>query len=208
MKKILCFGDSNTWGHNPIDCSRLERRWTVMLREMLPECEIAEDGRCGRATKFDVPDMPDTNGIVTFRERYLQGKNDFDLIIIMLGTNDLLNHFDCSPEETAQTLRTYVKECHKMYGRDKPQILLVSPILVRDCVMRNPLFKDQYSMESVIKSQSFAQNILTVAKQEGVHFMDASKAAAASSADGVHMDSAEHEKLANAMAAKIKSILF
>lgn len=208
MKRILCFGDSNTWGHNPVDCSQLERRWTVMLGEMLPDCEITEDGRCGRATKFDVPDMPETNGLVTFRERYLQGENEFDLIIIMLGTNDLLNHFDCSAEETANTLRTYVKECHAKFGNDKPQILLVSPIIVRDYVTKNPLFKDQYNMSAVIKSKSFAQNISAVAQQEGVHFLDASKAAAASSVDGVHMDTAEHEKLATAMAAKIKSILF
>lgn len=208
MKKILCFGDSNTWGHNPVDCSQLERRWTVILQEMMPECEIVQDGRCGRATKFDVPDMPDTNGIVTFRERYLQGSNDFDLIIIMLGTNDLLNHFDCPVEETARTLRTYVKECHEMYGKDKPQMLLVSPILVRDYVMQNPIFKDLYSMESVIKSKSFAASISKVAQQEGVYFMDASKAAQASPVDGVHMEPREHEKLAVAMAAKIKSILF
>ena len=208
MKKILCFGDSNTWGHNPVDCSQLERRWTVILQEMLPDCEIIQDGRCGRATKFDVPDMPDTNGLKTFRERYLQGEKEFDLIIIMLGTNDLLNHFDCSAEETASTLRTYVKECHEKFGKDKPQILLVSPILVRDYVTQNLIFKDQYDMSAVIKSKSFAQNISAVAQQEGVHFLDASKAAMASSVDGVHMDYAEHEKLAIAIAAKIKSILF
>lgn len=208
MKRILCFGDSNTWGHNPIDCSQLERRWTVILQEMLPDCEIIQDGRCGRSTKFDVPDMPETNGLITFRERYLQGENEFDMIIIMLGTNDLLNHFDCPVEETANTLRTYVKECHAKFGKDRPQILLVSPILVRDYVTKNPIFKDQYDMSAVIKSKSFAQNISAVAQQEGVHFLDASKAAMASSIDGVHMDSAEHEKLAIAIAAKIKSILF
>lgn len=207
MKKILCFGDSNTWGHNPADCSQLERRWTVMLQEMMPDCEIVQDGRCGRATKFDVPGMPETNGLKTFRERYLQCENEFDLIIIMLGTNDLLNHFDCSAEETAETLRTYVKECHKKFGNERPQILLVSPILVREYVTENPLFKDQYDMSAVIKSKRFARSISDAAQQEGVHFLDASKYAMASDIDGVHMEPSEHEKLAAAIEAKIKSIL-
>lgn len=208
MKKILCFGDSNTWGHNPIDCSRLERRWTVMIDEMLEECEIIQDGRCGRATRFDVPDMPETNGIETFRERYLSKENEFDLIIIMLGTNDLLNHFKCSAEETARTLRMYVKECHERFGADRPQILLISPIHVRDCVMRNPIFKEQYSEFSIRESRRFAECISEAARQEGVHFLDAAEYAAASAADGVHMDSDEHEKLAVAVVEKVKAILF
>lgn len=208
MKKILCFGDSNTWGHNPVDCSRLEKRWPVIMQDMLKDCEIVQDGLCGRATKFDVPDMPDRNGLKTFREKYLQGENEFDLIIIMLGTNDLLNHFDCSAQETAQALRVYVRECHEKFGKEKPQILLVSPILVRDYVLKHPIFKDLYDKSSIIKSRQFAENILKVAEQEDVYFLDASKSASASSVDGIHMNSNEHEKLAAAMSAKIKSILF
>ena len=44
MKKILCFGDSNTWGHNPVDCSQLEKPWTVWLKNIVPEYEIVSDG--------------------------------------------------------------------------------------------------------------------------------------------------------------------
>lgn len=50
MKKILCFGDSNTWGHNPVDCSKLEKPWTVWLKDIVPEYEMVSDGVCGRAT--------------------------------------------------------------------------------------------------------------------------------------------------------------
>lgn len=208
MKKILCFGDSNTWGHNPVDCSRLERRWTVMIDEMLPECEIIQDGRCGRSTKFDVPDMPDTNGLETFRERYLKNDIDVDLIIIMLGTNDLLNHFECPVKETADTLGTYIRECHEKYGTDKPQILLVSPILIRKEVLTNPIFREQYNESAVKKSEDFAKELSKTAKEEKVHFLDAAKFASASNIDGVHMDSGEHQKLANAICDKIKEILF
>lgn len=84
MKKILCFGDSNTWGHNPVDCSKLEKPWTVWLKDIVPEYEIVSDGVCGRATTHYLENEDKTNGLKDFRERYLSGENDFDLIIIML----------------------------------------------------------------------------------------------------------------------------
>jgi lysophospholipase L1-like esterase len=152
--------------------------------------------------------MPETNGIETFRERYLSGENEFDLIIIMLGTNDLLNHFKCTAEKTAAALRTYVRECKERFGEKCPKILLVSPIHVRDYVLKNPIFMTQYSNFAVMESRRFAQCIAETAEQEGAYFLDAAKAASASPIDGVHMDSSEHEKLAVAIAAKIKSILF
>lgn len=46
-----------------------------------------------------------TNGLKDFRERYLSGENDFDLIIIMLGTNDVLNNIDFSNQKTADVLK-------------------------------------------------------------------------------------------------------
>ncbi len=207
MKKILCFGDSNTWGHNPADCTQIPRPWHVVAGELLPDCEITPDGRCGRSTKFDVPDMPDTNGLKTFREKYLAGENDFDLIIIMLGTNDLLNHFDCQPEETADTLAGYVRECRERFGADAPEILLVSPIEVRREVTLHPVFKELYDMSAIERSKRFAREISSAAAKEGAHFFDASTAAAASPIDGVHMEACEHERLAAAIAEQIKLIL-
>lgn len=208
MKKVLCFGDSNTWGHNPEDGSGLERRWPVVLAELLPECDIIQDGVCGRSTKFDVPDTPNSNGIEVFRERYLNSDNDFDLIIIMLGTNDQLNYLNCSASETAEALRLFATGCRDKFGRLKPDILLVSPIYIRKCALVHPIFKDLYSEKSVAESKLFAENILKIASQEDVYFLNAAEYASASEKDGVHMDAVEHGKLANAIAEKIKLILF
>lgn len=208
MKKILCFGDSNTWGHNPLDCSQLERRWCVVLQEMMNECEIMQDGRCGRTTKFDVIDMPDTNGIVTFRERYFANENEFDLIIIMLGTNDLLNQFKCKAEETADTIAEYIKEYRDKFEKNTTEFLVISPILVRENVMENPIFKEQYSPFAIEESKRFSECIENMVKHNDAHFLDAAKYASASELDGVHMDDKEHKKLALAVADKIKSILF
>ena len=63
MKKILCFGDSNTWGHNPVDCSKLEKPWTVWLKDIVPEYEMVSDGVCGRATTHYLENEDKTNGL-------------------------------------------------------------------------------------------------------------------------------------------------
>lgn len=207
MKKILCFGDSNTWGHDPADCSRLQKRWPVLLKELLPDCQITEDGVCGRSTRYDVPDMKDSNGLHTFREKYLKGQPSFDLILLMLGTNDLLRFFGCSPEEIAQSLRDYITECRGLWGKSMPQILLVSPVLIRKTVLQHPVFSGLYDMQSVNSSGQVAGRIKQVAEEEQVYFMDASKASEPSALDGIHMDAAGHQKLAEAIVKKIKEIL-
>ena len=78
--------------------------------------------------------------------------NDFDLIIIMLGTNDVLNNIDFSNQKTADVLKIYVEECRAKFGKDKPKILLVSPILINDNCLTHPIFKDLYSEKSIEKS--------------------------------------------------------
>lgn len=204
MKKILCFGDSNTWGHNPVDCSKLARRWTVLLKEMLPEYEITEDGVCGRSTKFDVPDTPLSNGIEVFREKYINADKDFDLIIIMLGTNDQLNYFDCTAEETAEVLGKFISEYRQKHTSE---FLLVSPVLIREDSLQHPLFGTLYSKKSVEESLRFAKAILNTANKENAYFLDAASVAAASLVDGIHMDEDEHKKLAVEIAKKVKEIL-
>ncbi len=206
VKKILCFGDSNTWGHDPADGSQLSYRWTSGLAEMLPDCKITADGACGRSTKFAVPDMRDSNGIEVFRERYINTENDFDLIIIMLGTNDQLNFFDCTAKETAETIGEYVKEYRKRHG-NKTEFLVVSPILIRACALKHPVFSTLYSEKAVETLKGFASAFSDMAKTEDVYFLDAGSTAQASDTDGIHMDIKEHKKLAQAIAEKVKEIL-
>lgn len=206
VKKILCFGDSNTWGHDPADGAQLSYRWTTGLAQMLPDYEITIDGACGRSTKFDVPDMSDSNGIDVFRERYINTENDFDLIIIMLGTNDQLNFFDCTAKETAETIGAYVREYRLKHG-NKTEFLIISPILIRACALKHPIFGTLYSEKSVEASKNFAGSFSDMADTENAHFLDAGSIAKASDTDGIHMDIKEHRKLAQAIAEKVKEIL-
>ena len=57
MKKILCYGDSNTWGLIPGTQNRFPQnvRWTGLLQEKLKtkDIQILEEGLCGRTTIFE-----------------------------------------------------------------------------------------------------------------------------------------------------------
>ena len=59
MKQMIAFGDSNTWGLNPVLNSRYPEnvRWTGLLRKKLSREGIllVEEGLCGRTTVFNDP---------------------------------------------------------------------------------------------------------------------------------------------------------
>lgn len=208
MKKILCYGDSNTYGHNPADCSRLDGRWTRFLAQTLGDgYEIIEEGLCGRTTVFDDSYDSGLNGR-DLLEPIIKTHKPLDLIIIMLGTNDLQLQFSQNAFGVARGVETLVKIAKNplIYGEKIPEILVVSPILIDEAI-GNSFFADIYGVQRAVDiSKQLAPRIETIAKQYGAHFMDAAKYANASALDGVHMDSENHQKLARAFADKIKEI--
>ena len=90
--RILCIGDSNTWGATPgEDSLRLERRWTKVLQELRPNDEIIEEGLSGRTITAKDTIVPVRCGVDTLPLLMLSHV-PVDLVIIMLGTNDLKNN--------------------------------------------------------------------------------------------------------------------
>ena len=82
--RILCIGDSNTWGYNPENGQRLEKRWTRLLREMLPEDEIIEEGLCGRTLISMDREKRERCGIDSLNV-LLMSHMPVDLVLVMLG---------------------------------------------------------------------------------------------------------------------------
>ena len=88
--KILCFGDSNTFGYIPGRGGRYDRhtRWPGRLQELLGSAyQVIAEGLCGRTTAFDDVTEPGRSGLGRLREAL--GKNEpLALPIIVLGGND------------------------------------------------------------------------------------------------------------------------
>ena len=105
--KIICYGDSNTYGYDPRsffgDRYPAEERWVDILAKKLG-CDAVNAGMNGR----EIPRNP-----VKFEPA--------DLLLIMLGTNDLLQ--GNSPEQ----VRNRMKEFLECIDFDKSRILLITP---------------------------------------------------------------------------------
>lgn len=105
MKTVLCYGDSNTWGFDPATRTRYPPRvrWTGVLAEQLGgDVRVIEEGLNGRTTRWDDPIEPSRNGL-TYLRPCVESHQPLDLIIVMLGTNDLERRFDLSAADIAQS---------------------------------------------------------------------------------------------------------
>lgn len=107
MKRILCYGDSNTWGHDPYHVDSVsgfvERypagiRWTTVMEKELGEFyTVLEEGYCGRTTIFDDPLAAGRNGLMHLEVAF-RTHDPIECIIVMLGTNDTRDIFNASAE--------------------------------------------------------------------------------------------------------------
>ncbi len=103
MFEVLCYGDSNTWGADPAGGGRFSRdeRWPGVLQKSLgDEYHIIEEGLGGRTTVWEDPIEGHKNG-KEYLIPCLATHAPLDLVIIMLGTNDLKKRFSVSAQDVA-----------------------------------------------------------------------------------------------------------
>lgn len=205
--RILCFGDSNTWGYRPDTGDRYtkEERFTGILQKLLPEDEVIEEGMNGRTFVLEDPYCPYTNGLQAL-PFILKSQMPIDLVIIMLGTNDLKRHFHLSKEVIAKGAKEVIKGILNPYLNEKyavAKILLVSPIHLHPYIAKIPISNIDYGDREVKESEGLALCLEAVAREYDCAFLDAACYACASEVDGMHMEQGEHEKLARALYEKI-----
>jgi len=206
LKNILCFGDSNTWGFSPLDGARYPRdvRWTGVLQACLgDDHRVIEEGLNGRTTIFDEPGRPHRNGDALLPV-LLESHRPLDLVIIMLGTNDLKARFAQTPKGIAEGAR---KVCRQVLDSDflpaeSRRVLLVSPAHV-----------EELTGEDIVefagardKSLALAKQYEQVAADLGVHFFDAAGVVKSSMLDGIHWDADQHRVFGKAMAGVVNKI--
>lgn len=208
MKNILCFGDSNTFASHPLGGRHpYETRWTGRLQMLLgDEYRIIEEGLGGRTTVFEDQIAPGRNGRTALPVA-IATHNPIDLIILMLGTNDLKEQYHVTAwdlgkamEQLLQIIETFPYAPH--YA--KPQVLLVSPIEMNERV--DETF-GCFVPAAAERSRHFPEIYAPVAKQYGAHFFDAATVARPSEEDHLHMDADSHHALADALAQQVRTIL-
>ncbi|WP_069999793.1 SGNH/GDSL hydrolase family protein [Cellulosilyticum sp. I15G10I2] len=212
MKRILCYGDSNTWGTDPSSCERFDEntRWTGVLQNLLGSAyKVIEEGCSGRTTVWEDPIELDKNGYA-YLKPCLESQRPLDLIIIMLGTNDLKPRFSVGAADIASSAGQLVKTAKSYFytkGLHIPEVLLVSPILVAENIEETP-FNEMFGGQSAVtRSKNFSRAYKEVAKTLQCNFLDAAQYADPSPIDAIHMEAETHKKLGYAIAQKVVEII-
>ena len=199
MKNVLCFGDSNTWGYDPVTKGRYPWgiRWTSKLQEKLidKDIHILEQGLCGRTTIFEDEYRPNRNGVNTLKEIF-NDSTDIDSVVIMLGTNDCKTYYGNTEREIAKGVNDCLDIVLKYVAPEK--VLLISPIELGEEVWKDE-FDPEFNEESVIVSRRLKNAYEEVARDREVNFLAASEYALPSIFDQEHMDVTGHSNLANAI---------
>ena len=210
MKSVVCFGDSNTYGHDPVTMDRLPDsvRWTCLLQKLLgDEFKVIEEGLNGRTTVFDDPNDDWKNG-VDYIKGILCTHRPVDYLVIMLGTNDMKTVYNASLEAIADGLNEIVQRAEKVMDLKQgyvPKILIVSPPEISTDILTGP-FADSFNEVSIDKSKRLADYYKKVADKHGCGFLDAKQYIRPSVEDGLHLDPNGHKGLAEAIANAIKEL--
>ncbi len=210
MKRILCFGDSNTWGYRAGEATRMDEntRWPKVLQHELNktiEAEVIEEGQNGRTTVFFDPVEERMAGIDYFYP-CLMTHAPLDLVILMLGSNDLKNRFGVGPVAIARGFYRYRDALIKSHIRGPvPEVLLIAPPHVEPCVLEDPRFGPDMTHAPEL-SLGFADAYRKTAEELGWHFLDAALFAHASDVDGMHMTEESHRRLGKAVAEAVIDI--
>lgn len=216
MKRILCYGDSNTWGHNPNAAMDGNFRypdavrWTGILQaELGTDVRIIEEGLCGRTIMYDDPVSPYRNGS-SFLGCCLQSHAPLDMVIFMLGTNDVRHIFTPSVKEIAMGMDNLVRQVKiesLAFPVGEPEILVIAPAPVREEIAQSD-FYGMYDEESVQKSRLLAQEYQKIfSGRKGITLLDAGKIAEVSIKDCIHLTQDGHRRLGLAAAELVRKVL-
>ncbi|MFM7603942.1 MAG: SGNH/GDSL hydrolase family protein [Prosthecobacter sp.] len=214
MKHILCFGDSNTWGFIPESMTESyprrhphDVRWTGVLASELGESfRIIEEGQNGRTTVHDDPFALVRNAKAVL-PALLESHKPLDLVVLMLGTNDLKNVFGVSSSEIAVGVKILAQT---ILGSDAglaakpPRLLLMCPPTLGP-LSHLPDLEAKFT-DAQTRSQQLPKHYEAAAAALGCAYLNTQEIITPSPVDGIHLDAVAHQKLGKAVAAKIKAL--
>ncbi len=200
-RTVLCFGDSNTHGTPPVPnlgaSGRYDRttRWPALMSAHLGAAwHVIEEGHPGRTTVHDDPiEGAHRNGL-TVLPSMLESHKPIDVVILMLGTNDLKGRFSVNATDIALSLERLIGVIGAFAcgpNGTNPGILLVSPPPIIETGCLAEMFQGGQA-----KSHGLATAIAAAATRANVAFLDAGAHIAVSPIDGIHYDKAAHATLA------------
>ena len=197
MKKIICYGDSNTFGYNPKDGSRYGEnvRWTSVLQNKLgTEYEVINEGMCDRTGFVNNPKGVLFSAPKHFPKFISKSENPYTLIL-WIGTNDLQFLYNISLSAIEKGLEHLIK-----LAKTKAERIIIIPPVVLDEKILDGYFRCQFDETSIAKSKDVGSIYETLADTYHCEFFDVNKIAKPSDIDGLHYDENSHKIIAEHLA--------
>ena len=142
---------------------------------------MVEEGLNGRTTRWDDPIEPGRNGL-TYLRPCIESHQPLDLIVIMLGTNDLKRRFDLSASDIAAGRRSAELAWRFTTRRwIACEVLLVAPPAVTTLTEFDQMFDGACE-----KSRRFSHYYRLAAGWHHLPFFDAGSVIVSSEKDGIH----------------------
>lgn len=198
MATILCYGDSLTWGRIP-NGGRYPNhlRWPSMLNDLLgSQHQVINFGLPGRTTLWDDPFLEGRNGL-TYLGAALETFGPVDVLILMLGTNDLKRHFHVGAFEAAKGVEKLIQRAKSSNYDDfaSSTVIVVAPP-----TMLSPTGAVAISFDGAVeKSQDFHHYYQEMTAHNECIFLNSAGILQPSEVDGVHLDIDGNSKLATSL---------
>ena len=179
--KILCYGDSNTYGYDPRgffgDRYPKQSRWVDILAEKTG-WEIQNAGQNGR----EIPSRP----FQYPRAGELLAQSAPDVFAVMLGTNDLLRGFPVT--EACSRMEAFLRYIQSKCG----QILLIAPPPMKPGAWVT-------GEKLIAESGKLAEAYQALSQKLGIAFVNAGQWNVELAFDGVHFTEEGHRAFAEGL---------
>lgn len=206
MKKVLCFGDSNTYGFVPEKCTRYDKntRWTGVLQALCGSDFSIIEGGCNNRTAFvDNPAGVEQTGYKILPEYFT--KDYFDIVVLAIGINDLQLFFRPTLEEFEQGIEKLIQITKDLSPNAK--IILVCPSKLDLAGIKSGVFNFQFDETSVEKSYHLPQIYKKLAEKHACKLVDLNEIVKVSPLDGLHFSAESHKTIAENLYKNLKQTI-
>ena len=217
MKNFLVFGDSNSWGFTDEDeGQRYDKRWPIVFVEYLNEIGISsnlrEDSLPGRTTNIDDgKDGIHLNGSSVFKSSLL-ANSPIDIVLIMLGTNDLKKRFNREPEDIAKGIEQLISISQTTFSgkgswhsQNLSEIIILCPPSIGKLSNDSSWTNYNEWKGGFVKSQSLYHCYESICSKNKVQLINSNHLIRSSDKDPIHWSKSTHQIFGKELAEIISS---
>ena len=207
--KIVCFGDSNTFGFDPRlgSSGRYDKdvRWTGIL-DAHEGFSVVNEGLNGRC-------IPDSEAGFASLRRVINQNPDADVFVILLGTNDLFMIPRITADGIADRMRRvfqHVPELREFTRKEGKHTLIVSPVRPSEHVVffeMTGIGTGQTKGRIAEIMDALPNALKRCALLSGADFADAGEWEIPLSYDGIHLSEDGHRRFAEHMGEVLTGLL-